>query len=54
LPYVLGCGEDQTIADDDQRDDLLAFGELDAANAGGVATHRTHFFFIEANGLATA
>ena len=55
LAVTVGRGrEHQPVAHDDERDEFLAGGELDAAHAGGFAAHGAHFFFVEADGLATA
>ena len=49
---VLGGGENEPFADDDERNDFLTLGELDAANARGIAPHRANLGLVEANGFA--
>src|SRR5690349_17390799 len=55
LAVAIGRGrEDESLANNDQRDEFLALAQLDAAHAGGLATHGPHFVLVEADGLATA
>src|SRR5690349_2847665 len=54
LAVAIGRGrEDESLANNDQRDEFLALAQLDAAHAGGLATHGPHFVLVEADGLAT-
>jgi len=43
-----------TLTDHDQRDQILACSQTDAAHTGRLAPHVAHFVLVEADGLAAA
>src|SRR6185437_378407 len=49
---VLRGGEDETVADDDESDELLSLAESHPAYPGCIAAHRAHLLLVEADRLA--
>src|SRR5690606_11763028 len=51
---VLGRGQHQALADDQQGDEVMTGLELEAAHSCGASTHRPNIVFAETDGLSIA